>query len=59
MVTSYVAIIFAIEYEQNYILVVALLALLASYNASQGPLKYVHMYETCVDSAVGMFNLIL
>ena len=37
----------------------AVILIFISYNASVGAAKYIHMFETCVDSAVGMGNMIL
>ena len=56
---NFYIIIISIKYQQNEITVASLVLILVSYNASYGPRKYVHMYETSVDAAVGLAVLIL
>lgn len=52
MMLVYVMLLVSLYYKQNVAIVTLMIAYLITYQGTTGTIKFVHFYETCVDSAV-------
>lgn len=59
MLSCFILINIMIYFHQDNIIVALILIFLLTYQCSSGPLKVVHVYETCVDSSAGFSLCIL